>query len=468
MNPSEISVRSYGKSSSNFTAPRYRKIDISQTSQIPSAPSAEIWRRGESRYQQSTYPLERPKIPTGSQVPCPFNYISPWHTIFASVWCIGQRLSRLRIDLSTDRKVGLKEARPPGKRRLSNTLILCNPTRGMKRWNYSRDGVPQLLVIFLIFCREGDFRWPLNTCTSLRLGSLALTCSFLYPCALSASSILIDNLLRDPFAATAEPDLGLIHNMRQIFPADSPLIPIVEEFIGIGLTANRRIRPTPLPQIPEQSTSALFQQPNTQVQWPQFDVQDPNFLSLEMQSAYGQGYSLNPSVSPAAQYQAETSSAASTFSVPQFSGISPHLTYPFQQTENPAYTSLASVPPTPFIPQPPSPAKSSSHRRTQSRPEISSTSQWIGPGSPSRRQQQSTRPHSPIRIHHPIPIHAPPPPNQPQVTIPQQTPQSWDPNAAPLWLPETVQQEQQPTARSPQRPGHRKNPSKSQPRGGHK
>jgi len=311
--------------------------------------------------------------------------------------------------------------------------------------------------------------------------------SLLYPGVLTAASILVDNLLRAPFAASAEADLELIHNMRQIFPATAPLITVVEEFINIGLTANRQIRPAPLPQIPEQPATTMFEQTSAQVPWHQFEVQDPDFLGLQMPSGYGQDYSLNPSVPTSAPYQSGTSSAPPTFQVQPFSGISPHLTtFPFPPSENPSFTSMPPVPNPPYVPQPPSPAKGPSHRRTQSRPEMSSRSAWMGPGSPSRRQQQSSLPHSPIRTHHAITLHAPYPSRQTQVTVPQPTQQSWDPNNPQMWVPQMVtqqsqqgqprpqqsqqqqSQQQQRSARSPQRPGHRKNPSKSQSRGGHK
>lgn len=289
-----------------------------------------------------------------------------------------------------------------------------------------------------------------------------------------ASSILIDNILRDPFAVTAEPDIGLIHNVRQVFPADSAVIAVVDEFIGIGLVAHQAMNPvasTSMPTIPEQSTSApqLFQQQTT---WPQLEMQDPSFMSLPMQQSYGQSFALNPGISSPSSYQGETSAAQPTqpsFPYEQFSGIQPHLTYP-QQTQTPAFTSLTSNPATSFIPPPTSPTKASphrpAHRRTQSRPEISTTTQWMGPGSPTRRQQ---RPHSPIKIHQPLTLHAPSPSRQSQVTMQQQAQQAWDPSAQPIWLPESVpqqpQQPQQPPASSPTRPTHRKTGSKSQSRG---
>jgi len=227
-----------------------------------------------------------------------------------------------------------------------------------------------------------------------------------------------------------------------------------------------------LPQIPEQSTVTMYQQTNVQVPWHQFEGHDPNYLTLQMQPGYGHGYSLNPSVPAPAPYQPETSSAPSTFSVQSFSGISPQLTtFPFQPTATPSFTPMAPIPTTPSVPQTPSPAKGPSHRRSQSRPEISSRSEWMGQGSPSRRGQQSSRLHSPIRTHHLIPHEAPYPSGQPQATVPQPPQQSWDPNNPQLWVPETIphqSQQQHPSARSPQRPGHRKNPSKSQPRGGRK
>lgn len=238
----------------------------------------------------------------------------------------------------------------------------------------------------------------------------------LLPCVVTAGSILVDNLIRDPHAETTDEDIRLIQNLKQVFALDNSLLDVFNEIERIAHHVLRRIaQPPMLSQIPEHR-QPFFSQSSTPQQWTlPFGVTDDQYVARPI-SSYDPSFSL-PQPLPGAAFSEQTS-----LPISQPYSMSPQYTYPFQHTD-PAVSSSIGNAQGPIIPP----------NTMQAHHEQASESRW------SRPNRSPTLP-------------------QPTMQSPSQQQYSWTGSTGP-W--ETRHQSPQQPGQSPQRP-HRGRHKKQQ------
>lgn len=197
----------------------------------------------------------------------------------------------------------------------------------------------------------------------------------LLPCVVTAGSILVDNLIRNPYAETADGDMQLLQNVRQSFNVNNSISEVLTEFERISQHALRRIAPSPiLSRIPESQQSQFFPQSATPQQWAlPFRTTEEHFVARPI-SSYDPTFSLTSSM-PATSFSQPNS-------VSQPYSLAPQYTYPYEQTDPAMSSSMASVG-QPIIPQ----STIQSHNVMSTRYDQSSPSLWGQPGTTSSLSQ---------------------------------------------------------------------------------
>ena len=235
----------------------------------------------------------------------------------------------------------------------------------------------------------------------------------LLPAIITAGSIIVDNLVREPSSTSAEGDLQLLQNLKESLGTDSPSSQSLSDYEHIALAALQRLGPpSPMPRISEHPP--FFQQTTTPQQW------DHSFQT-----------STNPYIAlPISGFDATFPQSSNNFlhsaSIAQpYPSMPAPYTFPqYQSPESAASSSMANV----HQPIIPASQMIQSHHTIQSHQGEGGASHWGGTGSIS---SQPTMQHSPQQQHrqHPqyswtgtAPWETLPPPQTPQPPQPASRP----------------------------------------------
>ena len=245
------------------------------------------------------------------------------------------------------------------------------------------------------------------------------------PCTITAGSIIVDNLIRDPHADSAEEDLRLLQNVKQAIEASidnalaRPLIDALGELERIALRAVRPDAPPQLTRIPESQSQVFFPPgPSTSQPWQLYAPPDEtSYVAGPI------GYDM-----PFPEQTATSTSLypQQTSVMPSYTQPQPQLSYTFQPTPSTGTTMPhmgQHMPSSPTIIQHPHDLHSSYHQPT--------SLQW--------GQNSNTG------LTHPIMQ----PPSQQQY-----------PYSSPPWISNVPNPPPQSPTRTP-RGGHKKSPSRS-------
>ena len=230
----------------------------------------------------------------------------------------------------------------------------------------------------------------------------------LLPAIVTAGSILVDNLIRDPSATSADADLQLLQNLKGSLGTGSPSFQPLSDYEHIALAALQRLAPPPpIPRISEHPP--FFTPTSTPQQW------DHPFQS-----------STNPYVAVPfdATFQSNNNFSHSASMSQPYPSISAQYTFaPYQSPEPATSSSMANVRQTII----PTSQMIQAQHTMQSRQGEAGASHWGGTGSLSIHQ------HSPQQQHRQQPQYswagtAPwetlPPPQPTQPSQPPQSPQA--------------------------------------------
>ena len=231
----------------------------------------------------------------------------------------------------------------------------------------------------------------------------------LLPSIVTAGSILVDNLIRDPSATLADGDLHLLQNLKESLGTDSPASQPLNDYEHIALAVLGRLAPPPpVPRISEHPP--FFAQATTSQQWDQsFQTSSNPYVALPI-SPYDTTFHLQSS---------NNFSHTTPISQP-YPSISPQYTFPPYPPPEPSTSpSMANIrqPMIPTLPMIPS------HHTMQSRQDQEGASHWGATGTVStqqatmhhhqQQQQQQQYPWPGTASWEPLPPPQPPQPLQP-------------------------------------------------------
>jgi len=155
------------------------------------------------------------------------------------------------------------------------------------------------------------------------------------PCTITAGSIIVDNLVREPHGTAAEDDLRLLQNVKQAIEASidnalaRPLIDALNELERIALRALRPDAPPQLAQIPETQSPAFFPPGPSSQSWHLYTPQDEAYVAGPI------GYEM--------PYQEQTATSSALYQQPtsvmsSYAQTQSQLSYPFQPAQSSATT----------------------------------------------------------------------------------------------------------------------------------